>query len=63
METVEEFLKRGGKIEKIPEGLSGEPIKFNTPLKNRIADQKRKTYTANHKIGSARARGNRGKMK
>lgn len=47
METIEEFLKRGGKIDKIPQGLSGEPLRFNTPLKNRIADQKRKTYGAN----------------
>ena len=62
METVEQFLARGGKIDKIPEGVSGEPIRFNTRLKDRIADQKRKTYTANHKIGSARNRV-RGRMK
>lgn len=56
METIEEFLARGGKIDMIPEGVSGEPIRFNARLKDRIADQKRKTYTANHKIGSARNR-------
>jgi hypothetical protein len=54
VETTEEFLARGGKIEKIPDGVSGEPIRFNTRLKDRISEQKRKTYTANHKIGSAR---------
>ena len=62
METVEQFLARGGKIDKIPEGVSGEPIRFNTRLKDRISEQKRKTYTANHKIGSARNRV-RGRMK
>ena len=44
METVEEFLARGGKISKIPQGVSGEPIRFNTPLKNRIKRQKEKTW-------------------
>ena len=63
-ETVEEFLARGGKIQKVETGESGDPaLKFNNiPLDERIRAQKRKTYTANHKVGSARNR-TRGRMK
>ena len=47
-ETVEDFLARGGKIQKIPQGESGDPmLKFNNvTLAERIAIQKRKTYRA-----------------
>ena len=61
-ETIEQFLARGGQIDKIPQGVSGESTKFNVRLTDRIANQKRKTYTANHKIGSARNRA-KGRMK
>ena len=63
IETVEQFLARGGKIQKIERGVSGDmSVRFNHKLRDRIRTQKRKTYTANHKIGSARNRV-RGKMK
>lgn len=45
METVEQFLARGGKIEKIPQGQSGE-WRFNGPLKSRIKAQKKLTWNA-----------------
>ena len=45
METVEELLKRGGKISKIPQGVSGE-WRFNGPLKDRINAQKKATWNA-----------------
>ena len=47
-ESVEEFLERGGEIQKIPQGVSGDPmLKFNNvPQAQRIAIQKRKTYRA-----------------
>lgn len=45
-ETVEEFIARGGEIQEIPQGVSGDPmLKFNNvTLAERIAIQKRKTY-------------------
>ena len=43
METVEEFLARGGKIEKIPQGESGE-LRFNAPLRERISRQKKRSW-------------------
>jgi hypothetical protein len=45
-ESVEEYLARGGVIQEIPQGVSGDPwLKFNNvPLDQRIAMQKRKTY-------------------
>lgn len=51
VETVEEFLARGGKIQKIEQGMSGEAIlKFNNiPLDERIRAQKKKTYLATQK--------------
>lgn len=50
-ETVEEFLARGGKIQKIEQGESGDPaLKFNNiPLDERIRAQKKKTYLAAQK--------------
>lgn len=45
METVEQFLARGGKIDKIPQGVSGE-WRFNGPLKSRIKAQKKATWNA-----------------
>ena len=50
-ESVEEFMARGGKIQKIPQGESGDPmLKFNNvPLSERIARQKAKTYRASNK--------------
>lgn len=64
IETVEQFLARGGVIQEIEQGVSGDmSLKFNNvPLEERIRAQKRKTYTANHKVGSARNR-TRGRMK
>ena len=45
METVEEFLARGGKIQKIEQGESGDmSLKFNHSLKDRIRRQKEKTW-------------------
>ena len=45
IETVEEFLRRGGKIQKIPQGESGDmSLKFNHRLKDRIRRQKEKTW-------------------
>ena len=51
IETVEEFLARGGKIQKIETGESGDPaLKFNNiPLDERIRAQKKKTYLAAQK--------------
>ena len=51
VETVEEFLARGGEIQKIEQGMSGEAIlKFNNiPLDERIRAQKKKTYLATQK--------------
>jgi hypothetical protein len=43
METVEEFLARGGKIDKIPQGESGE-WRFNAPLRERISRQKKRSW-------------------
>jgi len=44
-ESVEEFLARGGKIQKIEQGQSGDPaLRFNCPLKERIKRQKEKTW-------------------
>ena len=50
-ETVEEFLARGGKIQKIKTGQSGDAaLKFNNiPLDERIRAQKKKTYLAAQK--------------
>lgn len=45
METVEQFLRRGGVIQKIPQGQSGE-WRFNGPLKSRIKAQKKLTWEA-----------------
>ena len=45
VETVEEFLRRGGVIEQIPQGKSGE-WRFNGPLKSRIKKQKKLTWEA-----------------
>lgn len=47
-ETVEEFIARGGEIQEIPQGVSGDAmLKFNNvTLAERIAIQKRKTYRA-----------------
>ena len=45
IETVEEFLARGGKIQKIEQGQSGDmSLKFNHKLKDRIKRQKEKTW-------------------
>ena len=51
-ETVEEYLARGGQIQKIEQGISGDPmLKFNNvTLEQRIAMQKRRTYTANKRL-------------
>ena len=51
VETVEEFLARGGEIQRIETGMSGEAIlKFNNiPLDERIRAQKKKTYLAAQK--------------
>ena len=48
VETVEEFLARGGKIQKIETGESGDPaLKFNNiPLDQRIRAQKKKGFVA-----------------
>ena len=44
-ETVEEFLARGGKIQKIETGQSGDmSLKFNHKLKDRIKRQKEKIW-------------------
>ena len=44
-ESVEEFLRRGGKIQKIEQGESGDAsLRFNRPLKERIRAQKEKTW-------------------
>jgi hypothetical protein len=43
VETVEEFLARGGKIDKIPQGASGE-MRFNAPLRERISRQKKRSW-------------------
>ena len=50
-ESVEEFLARGGKIQKVEQGQSGDPtLKFNNiPLDERIRAQKKKTYLAAQK--------------
>ena len=50
-ESVEEFLARGGKIQKIEQGQSGDPaLKFNNiPLDERIRAQKKKTFLASRK--------------
>ena len=50
-ESVEECLARGGKIQKIETGESGDPaLKFNNiPLDERIRAQKKKTYLAAQK--------------
>lgn len=50
-ETVEEFLARGGKIQKVETGQSGDPaLKFNNiPIDERIRLQKKKTYLAAQK--------------
>lgn len=47
-ETVEEFLARGGEIQEIPQGVTGDvALKFNNvPLDQRIRWQKKKTYQA-----------------
>ena len=57
-ETVEEFLARGGKIQKIEQGESGDPaLKFNNiPLDQRIRAQKKKTYLAAQKSLRKQAR-------
>ena len=45
IETVEEFLRRGGKIQKIPQAETGDmSLKFNHRLKDRIRRQKEKTW-------------------
>ena len=45
IETVEQFLARGGKIQKIETGQSGDmSLKFNHKLKDRIKRQKEKTW-------------------
>ena len=45
IETTEEFLARGGKIQKIETGQSGDmSLKFNHKLKDRIKRQKEKTW-------------------
>lgn len=45
VETVDEFLARGGKIQKIEQGQSGDmSLKFNHKLKDRIKRQKEKTW-------------------
>ena len=44
-ESVEEFLARGGVIEKVEQGVSGDmSLKFNHKLKDRIRRQKEKTW-------------------
>lgn len=38
-------MARGGKIQKIEQGQSGDPaLRFNCPLKERIKRQKEKTW-------------------
>ena len=51
-ETVEEYLARGGQIQTIEQGISGDPmLKFNNvSLEQRIAMQKRRTYRANKRL-------------
>lgn len=51
VESVEEFLARGGEIQKVEQGVSGDPaLKFNNiPLDERIRAQKKKTYLAAQK--------------
>jgi|SaaInlStandDraft_1057018.scaffolds.fasta_scaffold574143_1 hypothetical protein len=45
IETVAEFLARGGRIQKIQTGQSGDPeLKFNHKLRDRIKRQKEKTW-------------------
>ena len=45
IETVEEFLARGGKVEEIPRGQSGEwTSRFNRPLKERVAAMNKATW-------------------
>ena len=44
-ETIEQFLARGGQIQKIEQGKSGDmSLKFNHKLKDRIKRQKEKTW-------------------
>ncbi len=43
METVEQFLARGGQIEQVPQGKSGE-WRFNAPLTERISRQKKRSW-------------------
>ena len=52
-ESVEEFLARGGVIQQIEQGVSGDRSLMgfnNIPLSERIAMQKRRTYRANKKL-------------
>lgn len=43
METIEQFLARGGKIEEVPQGKSGE-WQANAPLTERISRQKKRAW-------------------
>jgi hypothetical protein len=43
VETVEQFLARGGQIERVPQGKSGE-WRFNAPLTERISRQKKRSW-------------------
>jgi hypothetical protein len=43
VETTEQFLARGGKIEEVPQGKSGE-WQANAPLTERISRQKKRAW-------------------
>ena len=44
-ETVEEYLARGGRVQEIPKGQSGEwDGRFNRPLKDRIQAINKSTW-------------------
>ena len=54
-ETVEEYLARGGQIQEIPRGVSGEwENRFNAPLKERNERLKKLTFEQRKKTSNVR---------
>ena len=58
IESVEEFLARGGQIQEIPRGVSGEwENRFNAPLKERNERLKKLTFEQRKKTSNVRDTG------